>query len=228
MVVNTTAAGDAAPTKSHKLEIAYLAIRQRIISGAFPSGYTLIVNSLAKELNLSAMPVREALRRLETEGWVTSTVNKSAQVASFSDQQWLDLMQVLAVLDGYAVALAAPHITPGDLAELRRVNEAIKEAIAVPDFLAISNGNEAFHALLYERCPNSKLREDLHAHQERLNFMRKPAFTHFLSQSMSAARQHDELIGLLESSASPAEIEQLAREHKLRAIAVYEQERGGH
>lgn len=210
--------------KPDKLEVAYLAIRERIISGEFPSGYALIVNTLALTLGLSTMPVREALRRLESEGWVTSTKNRSAHVTSFSDQQWLEHMQILAVLEGYAVALAAPNITQEDIVELRQTNESLLQAIASADFLEAAHKIAAFHGVLYSRCPNTKLREDIQAHQERLAVMRQPANTFFFPESSAAAEQHEQIILLLESRASASSIEQLAREHKLRAITALREE----
>jgi len=168
------------------------------------------------------MPIREAIRRLEAEGWVTTALNRSAQVASFNEQNWRELMQMFAVLEGYTVALAAEHLSEDDILALRSCNDALEAAIERNDFSAMTERKEAFHNLIYERCPNARLREDLRRHQERLYFMRRPDLTAVLAESSSAVAEHKHLIELLESGASFGEIELYAREHKVHAIDVYE------
>ena len=65
-----------------KSERAYAAIKQSITEGAYGPGYRLVLGQIAKELDVSVVPVREAIRRLEAEGLVTFTTNVGAQVVA--------------------------------------------------------------------------------------------------------------------------------------------------
>ena len=90
-----------------KQERAYRTIRERILSGAYGPGYRVVIDTLATELEVSAVPVREAIRRLEAEGLIVYRPNAGAQVAPAEPGLYDEELTVLAVLEGYATALAA-------------------------------------------------------------------------------------------------------------------------
>src|SRR3954447_6100510 len=93
-----------------KQERVYQGGRGRILSGAYAPGYRVVIDALAEEFEISALPVREAIRRLEAEGLVIYRPNAGAQVAPADPSAFDDEMTVLALLEGYATALAAPRL----------------------------------------------------------------------------------------------------------------------
>src|SRR5580704_18908860 len=101
-----------------KQERVYQAIRERILSGAYGPGYRVVIDALAEEFEVSGLPVREAIRRLEAEGLIVYRPNAGAQVAPAEPELFEDTMTALALLEGYATALAAPLLTREDLAAL--------------------------------------------------------------------------------------------------------------
>ena len=109
----------AAPPKS---EQAYRLIRERIESGRYVPGYRLVLAPIAAELGMSVVPVREAIRRLEAEELVTFETNVGAQVSLLKETEYLHTMQTLALVEGAATALAAPHVTGEQLERARAVN----------------------------------------------------------------------------------------------------------
>ena len=98
---------DDAPTNKH--ELAYRLIRERIEAAVYQPGQRLVIDALARDLNMSQVPIREAIRRLQAEGWITYRHNSGPEVANIGVEQWQATMEVLAVLEGYATALAAPR-----------------------------------------------------------------------------------------------------------------------
>ena len=74
-------AADAVKSDLSKSQLAYSFIRDRISSQDFTPGYRLVLGSLAKDLDMSVVPVREAIRRLEAEGLVTFERNVGAHVS---------------------------------------------------------------------------------------------------------------------------------------------------
>jgi len=102
----------------NKQERTYTVLRDRIHSGAFGPQARLNIDALARELGVSAIPVREALRRLEAEGWVRFQPNVGAIVAPLDATTWEQQMVAVAILEGAATAAAAPHLRPADFARV--------------------------------------------------------------------------------------------------------------
>ena len=212
----------------NKQEHAYGVIRERILDGTYGPGYRLVMDSIADELRVSAVPVREAIRRLEAEGFVVYRPNAGAQVAPVDADVWESAMTVLAVLEGYATALAASHLTPLDISGLRAVNTQMAEAMERTDVLAFSRLNQQFHAEIFERCPNSHLVDLLHDTNSRLDAVRRTVFTHIPYRGLSSIAEHAHLVDLIESGAEADEIETAARAHKLRTVEAFRQRQAEH
>jgi DNA-binding GntR family transcriptional regulator len=164
------------------------------------------------------MPVREAIRRLEAEGWVTYQRHHGAQVAPLDEAGWMEALSTLAVLEGYATALAAPHLGAEDLARARALNEAMRDALEALDVMAVSEHNLAFHRGLTERCPNGYLRRELATIQERLNTLRSSIFMFVPTRGRVSIDEHEKLLGLIEHGEDAEAIESFAREHKLHTV----------
>jgi DNA-binding GntR family transcriptional regulator len=97
-----------------KSQLAYDWIKERITTGAYGSGYRLVLGAIAAELGISAVPVREAIRMLEAEGLVTFERNVGAQVAMVDEGEYVATMQVLSIVEGAATALSAPFGGAGE------------------------------------------------------------------------------------------------------------------
>jgi DNA-binding GntR family transcriptional regulator len=206
-----------------KQERTYALLRERIVDGTYGPGHRLVIDALARELSVSQMPVREAIRRLEAEGWVTYVRHQGAQVAPIDTASWTEAMTTLAVLEGFATALAASHVTAADLLELRSIDAQMESAMEEMDVRAFSERNQVFHERLYARCPNAQLRRELAAIQERVNTLRSSIFVYIPTRGRTSIAEHERLLSLIEAQAAPLEVELAAREHKLHTVAAYEQ-----
>lgn len=113
-----------------KSQFTYNWIRERILKREFNPGYRPVLSSIAAELGVSTVPVREAIRRLEAEGLVEFERNVGARVAMVDESEYVDTMQTLGVLEGAATALALPHITDEDLSRAQAVNEQMRAMLA--------------------------------------------------------------------------------------------------
>jgi DNA-binding GntR family transcriptional regulator len=207
--------GGAAPSK---LERVYDTLKQRILDGAYLPGHRLVLDQIAKELEVSTLPVREAIRRLEAEGFVDFQRNVGARVAPLDAGEYLHTMHVLALLDGYATAIAAPHLEPEDLAEAHQINDRLAAALGDFDPLAFTALNRDFHFVFYRRCPNQHVRTLAEEQWARLDAIRRSTFVFIPGRSRQSVAEHAALLELLEARADPAEIERAAREHKLQTL----------
>ncbi|GAB6876883.1 GntR family transcriptional regulator [Thermaerobacter litoralis] len=204
-----------------KQELAYQSIRQRILDGTYGPGYRLVIDALARELGVSPVPVREAIRRLEAEGWVVYRAHAGAEVAPADLGQWEQLMEVLAVLEGAASAAAAPHLTPADLEHLEAINQAMAQALDRVDVMAFSRLNRQFHFAIYAGCPNPYLTELLHQTWDRLDRIRSTIFRYVPHRGWESIAEHRQLLDLIRRGAESGAIEAFARQHKLRTVAAY-------
>ena len=204
----------------NKQERTYTVLRDRIHSGAFGPQARLNIDALARELGVSAIPVREALRRLEAEGWVKFQPNVGAIVAPLDATAWEQQMVAVAILEGVATAEAAPHLRPADFAKIRKLAAEMEQIAAEGDMTKFSRLNRRMHALILARCPNAYLLELLEQTNQRLDRIRDTMFTYLPERSKRAVAEHEHLIGLLEVG-DPAEIERYARWHKLQTVEAY-------
>jgi DNA-binding GntR family transcriptional regulator len=205
----------------NKQERTYTVLRDRIHSGAFAPRARLNIDGLARELGVSAIPVREALRRLEAEGWVRFQPNVGAIVAPVDATTWEQEMVAVAILEGAATAAAAAHLRLSDLGRLRRIAAEMEAAAAAQgDPVKFSRLNRRLHATIVARCGNPYLLELLEQTYLRLDRIRSTMFAYLPERFKAAITEHAHLIDLLESR-DQAAIEQYARWHKLQTVEAY-------
>jgi DNA-binding GntR family transcriptional regulator len=204
-----------------KVERVYAVIRERILNGEYDPGHRLVIDGLADELAVSALPIREAIRRLEAEGLVIYRVNAGATVATADPAQFEQGMGVLAVLEGYATALTAPLLAEGDLAGLEAATDRMQECMERLDVLCFGKANREFHAIVYARCPNAGLVKSLEEAARRLDHVRRTVFTHIPYRGVQSIAEHRELIRMLRAGEAFDAIETFARQHKLNTVEAF-------
>jgi len=204
-----------------KQRAAYLALRQRIMEGAYGSGARLTIDSLARELGMSQTPVREAIRQLEAEGLVVYDRHRGARIATVDQTGYAETMVLLALLEGYATAAAAEHVGEEDLAALDALNRDMEAAVRALDVVRFQELNVEFHRTIYRRCPNRYLTEMLDNAWARLNTIRRNIFTFIPGRSAASIDEHRRLIEMLAERAPAVELEMYARQHKLRTLEAF-------
>jgi DNA-binding GntR family transcriptional regulator len=207
--------------KLSKSEQAYRWIRDRIGGREFGPGYRLVLGDIGRELDMSVVPVREAIRRLEAEGLVTFEHNVGARVALVDESEYVHAMQTLGVVEGAATGLAAPFLTEDELARAEEINARLTAMLDDFDPHQFTRVNEEFHAVLFERCENPLLVELVERGWARLSGLRDSTFTFVPGRSRESVREHAEILDLIRSGASPLEVELLARDHRWRTVNAY-------
>lgn len=203
-----------------KTELVYQQIRGRVLDGRYTPGFRLVLTDLARELGVSTVPVREAVRWLEAEGLVEYTHNIGAQVSSIDLDQYRDALETLAVLEACATALAAPHLSTQDLDQAQELNEQMRRLTEPGAFDSDTYRklNGRFHQVLVRACPNARLLAVLTSEAERVNLIRRSALRFNRATSLTSTKQHAHLLELVRTGADPQVIEHYAREHKLASM----------
>jgi DNA-binding GntR family transcriptional regulator len=143
---------------------AYHAIRKRIAKGEIKMGEKLLEIDLAKSLEMSRTPIREALRRLVDDRWLEYTPNRGVRVREWKKKDVLDNFQVRKILECEAVKMAARNILPSQIDEMELINHQLKSMASLQSSDAIqqmTDLNLKFHQLIWRNSGNEMLYEIL-------------------------------------------------------------------
>ncbi|MEV6912748.1 GntR family transcriptional regulator [Amycolatopsis sp. NPDC051071] len=215
-------AGDAVnSTAMSKSQIAYQWIKARIGDGTFSPGYRLVFGQIAQELGFSTVPVREAVRRLEAEGLVTYEHNIGAQVAMADESDYQNTMQTLALVEGYAAALAAPSLPAKALDEAKGLNAELTACLDNFEPSRFTALNRDFHRVLFGTCPNPQVLDLVNRGWNRLAGLRTSTFSFVPGRAHESVLEHQKILDLFDRSAPAGEIELAVREHRLTTLETF-------
>jgi len=176
---------------------AYVALRDAIVAGTLAPGERLRDTELCAWLHLSRTPVRDALARLEAEGLIETAPQRFTRVRPLTPQDAQDSFPLLAAIHALAAQLAVPHLTSGDLTELRLANAAFVAAMDGGAAMATYAADDRFHQVFVVACENADVAnalERMDARLQRLERLRSGA----LPGHRSAA-QHEAIIARAEA-----------------------------
>lgn len=137
----------------------YEALLELITTRALQPGRHLVESELAGHLGVSRQPVREALQRLSTEGWVDLRPAQGAFVHEPTEEEADQLLTVRSLLEAEAARLAAGHADRAGIEALEEILAKGLEAVAADDVDAAVALNARFHAKVMELSGNAVLAE---------------------------------------------------------------------
>lgn len=198
-----------------KVDIVYEYILGEIANMHYRSGDRLIINQIAAACNVSHIPVREALLRLESGGYVTIQANQGAVAVGIDKHSLADIFEIKGVLEGYLARLSINFLSINDIAELHKINEQMKAAAEQGDYKAYSRLNTDFHLKICDKTPRRELKNLA------LDFNRKWSITKSVfevapERMKVSYHEHERIIQLLENR-SYNEVELYVRNHKFHA-----------
>ena len=131
----------------------YQSLRFAVLSGQIQPGVALTIRGIANRLDVSAMPVREALRRLVSEGALGMKSNRRIEVPTMTPAKLSELLELRILLESHAAERALPYVTPEKLDILSTLNTAQNAGFLEKDPVKIVIGNLDFHRTLYACHP---------------------------------------------------------------------------
>jgi DNA-binding GntR family transcriptional regulator len=124
-----------------------------IIRGEIQEGEQLRQDAIAADLQVSRIPVREALRQLEAEGLIKIVAHRGAVVSSLSSEEIEELFDMRAVLECEVLKLSIPHLTESDFKQAEGILETYEKALwKEGDVGSWGRLNSQFHSTLYSRA----------------------------------------------------------------------------
>jgi DNA-binding GntR family transcriptional regulator len=136
---------------------AYVSLKQAVLSGGFKPGEVVTLRALATRLAIGDTPVREAVKRLISEGAFEGLPNRSARVPLLDRREIQQILDLRIMLESNAAALAAQNITLHQIEQLRSLHKAMGTAVEADDSNAYGNLNMAFHFEIYRIADNKTL-----------------------------------------------------------------------
>lgn len=180
------------------VELVYQRTRDGILRGKYAPGSQLKLNDLASANNVSLIPVREALRMLEMEGFVETVRNKGARVTELTREDMVDCYDMRIVLEAEALQRSYPNMNVADVAELRRTLDRAIRKLKRKDEGGWIDLHRSLHFGLYEPSGSRWLLrfiETLWDHSERYRLLSQHQVT-----ADEIYAQHDHILTALEEN----------------------------
>jgi len=205
----------------------YDALIDLIVGGELPPGQHMVETDLARQLGVSRQPIREALHRMEAEGWVDLRPSQGAFVHVPTDSEVDELLDVRALLEAETARLAAggrgpqatqaPEARQGQLARLREICAEGQAAAEAGDFASAVAANSAFHAEIAATGGNAVLAELADIVGRRVQWYYRMVAP---ERGHGSWTEHAEMIDVIEAG-DPERAQALARKHTERTRQAY-------
>ncbi len=201
------------PNKKHN---CYDSLKHKVLALELAPGMTLDETALAAEHGLSRTPLREVLRRLAGEGYLTLAANRSAQVSSMDLATMRNFFQTAPMIYAAVTRLAAENASALQIAELKDAQQQFRSAIADGSATDTALHNHTFHEIIGAMAGNPYLTPSLerllidHTRMSQAFYTAHDAADR--KRIDAAAGQHDEMIDAIETR-QPARAVELTLEH---------------
>jgi DNA-binding GntR family transcriptional regulator len=197
------------------VDAVYEVLRRSILDGELPPGHRLRSDVLANELKVSRTPVREALRKLETEGLVDAS-RSGLVVRQSSEEDLVEIFYLREALEGMAARLAAENATRAEIDELHALFEDMEAVAARGDIALVRKLTGEFHLLVCRASHNKRLIQSLQGLLDRVR-QAQSSTLYMPGRPADALKEHRALLRAIEKR-DPDLAETLARQHRRKTL----------
>jgi len=197
-----------------KKEKVYVHLRKNIINGLRSPGERLKISQIARHFEISEIPVREALQKLSTEGYVTFKPHIGAVVSSMSVENIREIFELRIALESLATKLSVDHLTNNHLQTLENITVEAQIFIDERRYEDYAEWNRHFHESIYKHCNNQRLYKmifDLWS-----NTRRYPQIFRTRESIEQSNIEHKEILAALKERNGEL-AEKLTKDHKTRS-----------
>ena len=201
-----------------KNQAVYEALRKGIVEGKLKPGQKIVISEVSKEFGLSDIPVREAIRRLESDGYINFTPHIGAVVSEIDEQKFVETYLIRIELESLATRLAVSHITSSDIEFLITKNNEMKKALIENKCEKIGAINRDFHLRIYGAAPYPYLNQLIATLWERVE-RTQSVFAYVPERATAAVIEHERIIDALKKK-NLALSEKLMKDQKSRTMSA--------
>lgn len=179
-----------------KSEVVFEKLRKKFINRELKPGQRIILSEVAKEFGTSEIPVREAIRRFESEGFIKITPHVGAIVNLMEESESLEVYLMRIELEVLATKLAAPHIRESDIIALNRFIDKAEQAVKSGKLQTLGPLNKGFHLRIYKVGPYPTLFKTVVDLWERFELM-QCVFAYVPKRAVPSWKEHKMIVDAL-------------------------------
>jgi DNA-binding GntR family transcriptional regulator len=212
---------EASATYRTKQELVYRRLRDAIMRCDLPPGRRLVIDELARRLHVSAIPVREALHLLQSEGLVVNVPHVGATVAPIAPESVREVFSIMEGLEIVATREASSRLRNDEASALESILGEMDEALRAGAYEHWSELNTRFHLAISALSGMPLLQEMTERAMGRWDRVRRHFFEGVLVQrAETAQREHHELLDAMRAG-DLARVEETTRRHNRGALLAY-------
>jgi DNA-binding GntR family transcriptional regulator len=203
-----------------KNEAIYEMLRQEILQAKIKPGEKIVVSDLSKKIGVSEIPIREAVKKLESEGFLTVMPHVGITVSKLDPDEVVEFYLIRIELESLASRLATPHINQEDIEYLTEKNQEMKSALDRDDPEMLAALNKQFHLKIYAAAKRPHLYKLIADLWDKVSWVRS---VFFLAPqiALDSLKEHDEIIEALRKRDDEliGKLMRTQTRHSLKAIA---------
>ncbi|MCR4430311.1 MAG: GntR family transcriptional regulator [Tepidanaerobacteraceae bacterium] len=200
-------------------EMIYESMRQAIFDGELKPGDRLVEKDLAEKMRVSRTPIREALRKLETEGLIKHVPRKGVVVKGFSPEDIIEIYSIRQALEALAITYTVKNITEKEIKKLKALIEEMASLTEEDETEDLFNTSQEFNDILMRSCKMPRLIGLISTYREYLQRFRTVTMSR-KERKMSALKDHREILqAVIDRDAARAK--RLVEEHLQKALESY-------
>ncbi len=209
-------------------DATYDSLKEAIVKGDIAPGQRLIESQLSTQMNVSRIPVREAIKKLEQDGLIERTDKRGFIVKDMSREEIEETLGLRALLESYAAYLATERMTKVLFKKLEDSIAAYRQSLEVGDTEKLMQHNTQFHEIIYKTAGSQKLYALINNFRDFIYRYRKPLLDNPDYARVSLV-DHEEMLAAMREK-DMEKVERLVRKHILRGrgIIIKELESGRH
>jgi DNA-binding GntR family transcriptional regulator len=196
-------------------DLIYDGLKEAIINGEYKAGYHLKERELAKELNVSTTPIKEAFRLLGNEGLVITQARKGTFVSDNVMRSVEEISHVRAALEGVAARFAAIKRTEDEIKELEAIIKEMSIHTKEVNTEKLSESNRVFHQMIRQYARNGFINKQVEAVHSYDQFIRLKALANPVEHER-AYKEHYEIFQMIKEQ-NPDGAEEVMRKHIIRS-----------
>lgn len=170
-------------------------LRMKLIVGDLKPGEPLSIRTLAQDYQVSAMPVREALRQLASADVLIGAAKKAYRVPDLTPAEAANLFFIRSVLEGAAAEIAATNMQDTDVEKLTRLTQDMQQAWSNQNATAFLRANFEFHSVVYGRANNDALQSIIDTLYARTG----PWLAHGITDLVKPDKWQSEHVGIIDA-----------------------------
>lgn len=181
-----------------KNEAVYEKLKHEILKGNLEPGKKIVISELSKEFGFSEIPIREAIKKLESEGFLIIKPHVGIEVRKIDVEEIVEFYLIRAELESLAARLATPKIGQEDLEFLIQKNQEMEMAFQKNECEALASLNREFHLRIYRAARLQNLYKLIVEFWEKVNWIRS-VFSLTPQIALDSLKEHNQIIEALRS-----------------------------